>query len=169
MGNPTTIYWDIRLSDNFPTIEFRVTDICMSVEEAFTITGLIRALVWTCYQEIVNDVPLVNVRPELLKAAHWNAARYGLTNNLIDVVNKIPISATDLVEKFLNYLRPALEKFGDWQNISTSVPKILEQGNGAQRQLKIYQENKSFQDVVDYIVAQTKPVNNPITQSPNQG
>lgn len=157
IDDPTTIYWDIRLSDKFPTIEFRVTDICMTVEEAVTITGLIRALVWTCYQEIIDNAPLVNVRPELLEAASWYAARYGLTNKLIDVVNKVPLSATDLLGQFLDYLHPALENFGDWKFISASVQKIIDCGNGAQRQLAIYQKTKSFKDVVDYIVTQTKP------------
>ena len=155
--DPTTIYWDIRLSDKFPTIEFRVTDICLSVEEAVTITGLVRALVYTCYREEVNGDPLLEVRPELLKAAHWTAARYGLTGNLIDLESKVAISAKDLVHKFLTYLRSGLEHFGDWDTISTSVQKILEEGNGAQRQLAIYQQTKSLSDVVDYIVEQTKP------------
>lgn len=159
INDPTTIYWDIRLSDKFPTIEFRVTDICMSVEEAVTITGLIRALVWTCYQETINDTPLIKVRPELLQAASWCAARYGLTENLIDVIDKVSLPAKDLVNKFLDYLHPALSNFDDWETISSSVQKILEQGNGAQRQLAVYEKNQSFKDVVDYIVAQTKPSN----------
>ncbi len=159
IDSPTTIYWDIRLSDKFPTIEFRVTDICLSVEEAVTITGLIRALVYTCYQEVVNDDPFIKVRPELLKAAHWSAARYGLTGNLIDLENKRAIPAKDLVNKFLAYLRLGLEHFNDWDTISTSVQKILEEGNGAQRQLAVYQQTGSLSDVVDYIVEQTEPKN----------
>ena len=157
IDSPTTIYWDIRLSDKFPTIEFRVTDICLSVEEAVTITGLIRALVYTCYQEVVNNDPLIEVRPELLKAAHWNAARYGLTGKLIDLENKLAIPAKDLVNKFLAYLRLGLEQFDDWKTISASVQKILEDGNGAQRQLAVYHQTGNLSDVVDYVVEQTKP------------
>jgi carboxylate-amine ligase len=152
----SNIYWDIRLSNKFPTIEFRVTDVCMTVEEAVTITGLIRALVWTSYQEIINDVPFEPIRPEILQAAQWSAARYGLTDKLIDVENKIQVPAQELVKRFIKYLRPALEKFGDWETISTSVQGILERGNGAQRQLAVYQKNQSFDEVVDYIVQQTK-------------
>lgn len=157
IDSPTTIYWDIRLSDKFPTIEFRVTDICLSVEEAVTITGLIRALVYTCYQEVVNNDPLIEVRPELLKAAHWNAARYGLTGKLIDLESKLAIPAKDLVNKFLAYLRLGLEQFDDWKTISASVQKILEDGNGAQRQLAVYHQTGNLSNVVDYIVEQTKP------------
>jgi len=152
----TNIYWDIRLSENFPTIEFRVTDICMTVEEAVTITGLVRGLVWTGYQEVINDAPINIVRSELSEAAQWCAARYGLTESLIDVTDKAQVPAKDLVNQFINYLRPALEKFGDWETISTSVQKILEQGNGAQRQLNVYQKNNSFEDVVDYVIEQTQ-------------
>ena len=154
--DPTNIYWDIRLSENFPTIEFRVTDICMTVEEAVTITGLVRALVWQGYQEVINDAPLDPIRAELSEASQWCAARYGLTNNLIDVIDKVQLPAKDLINKFLSYLRPGLEKFGDWDEISAAVQKILEQGNGAQRQLAVYEKNQSFEEVVDYIVEQTK-------------
>lgn len=156
INDPTNIYWDIRLSHKFPTIEFRVTDICLTVEEAVTITGLVRALVWTAYREVINNLPLPQVRPEIVQVAQWYAARYGLTGKLIDVEGKIPLSAAELVDKFLNYLRPALEKFGDWQTISNSVRHIIEQGNGAQRQLAVYQKNQSFEEVVDYIIEQTK-------------
>ena len=160
IDDPTNIYWDIRLSHKFPTIEFRVTDICMTVEEAVTITGLVRALVWTGYQEVINDVPLERVRPELLQVANWYAARYGLSENLIDFQRKIPIPAPELINNFLDYLRPGLEKFDDWQTISTSVQNILQQGNGAQRQLEVYQKKHSLEAVVDYIVEQTKTFSN---------
>ena len=152
----SNIYWDIRLSDKFPTIEFRVTDICMTVEEAVTITGLVRALVWTAYQEVINDKPFNRLRSEIMQAAHWCAARYGLTGKLIDVENKVQLPARELINKFLHYLRPALEEFGDWETISASVQKILEQGNGAQRQLAIYQKKQNLEEVVDYIIEQTK-------------
>ena len=154
--DPTNIYWDIRLSEKFPTIEFRVTDVCMTVEEAVTITGLVRALVWQGYQEVINDAPFASVRTELSEASQWCAARYGLTDNLIDVTDKVQLPAQDLIDKFLDYLRPGLEKFGDWEIISTSVAKILQQGNGAQRQIEVYEKNNSFEEVVDYIVEQTK-------------
>ena len=160
IDDPTNIYWDIRLSDTFPTIEFRVTDVCLTVEEAVTIAGLVRALVWTGYQEVINDLPFPQVRPELLQVAQWYAARYGLTDNLIDVRAKVPVSAASLFDNFLNYLRPALKKFGDWQTISASVQNILKHGNGAQRQLNVYQNDQSFEAVVDYMVEQTKTFSN---------
>ena len=153
--DPTTIYWDIRISDRFPTIEFRVTDICLTIDEAVMIAGLIRGLVLTCYHEIENKQPQVLVHPELLKTAHWNAARYGLESNLIDVIEKRSIPAAELVNKFLSYIRPALEELGDWEEISSLVQKTLTDGNAAQRQAQIYKKTGSWTDIVDYIIEQT--------------
>jgi carboxylate-amine ligase len=153
--DPTTIYWDIRISDRYPTIEFRVTDICLTVDEAVMISGLIRGLVLTCYYEIENQNPPVLVHPELLKTAHWNAARYGLESDLIDVIEKRSTPATELVNQFLNYIRPALEELGDWEEVSGLVQKTLTDGNAAQRQAQVYQKTGNWQDVVDYMIEQT--------------
>lgn len=151
----TTIYWDIRVSDKYPTLEFRVTDICLTVDEAVMIAGLIRGLVLTCYTEVKNQDPEILVHPEILRSAHWNAARYGLENHLIDVIEKRSIPATELVYKFLNYIRPALEELGDWEEVSSLVEKTLTDGNAAQRQAQVYRKTGNWADVVDYLIEQT--------------
>ncbi|MGB3405805.1 MAG: carboxylate-amine ligase [Microcoleaceae cyanobacterium] len=151
----TTIYWDIRVSDKYPTIEFRVTDICQTVDEAVMITGLIQGLVLTCLTEIKQNKSALIIHPELLKTAHWNAARYGLNNHLIDVIEKRSIPAAELVNKFLNYIRPALEELGTWEEVSGLVQKTLTDGNAAQRQLQVYENTGNWEDVVDYVIEQT--------------
>ncbi|MBE9167658.1 carboxylate-amine ligase [Pleurocapsales cyanobacterium LEGE 06147] len=151
----TKIYWDIRLSEKFPTIEFRVADVCLTVEETVAIAGLIRGLARTCYQEAIHNTPFVAVRHELLRSAHWCAARYGLAGNLIDVIKERPVPAKDLVHQFLDYIHPALNEFGDWDEISSLVERILKQGNGAQRQMAVYQKTGSYDEVIEAIVAQT--------------
>lgn len=152
----TTIYWDIRISEHYPTIEFRVNDICLTVDEAAMIAGLVRGLVQTCLTEIENNFPLISVHPELLKTAHWYAARYGLQGNLIDVVQQRSKPAKDLVRQFLNYLRPALEQLGDWEEVSSLVDKVLRDGNAAQRQLEVYRRQGKMVEVVDYLIEQTR-------------
>ncbi|HSH77821.1 MAG TPA: glutamate--cysteine ligase, partial [Herpetosiphonaceae bacterium] len=76
IADPTNIYWDIRLPAKLPTIEFRVTDVCLTVDEAVMVAGLTRGLVRTCYEQWEAGVPVVAARPELLRSAHWRAARY---------------------------------------------------------------------------------------------
>jgi carboxylate-amine ligase len=81
----TKIYWDVRLSERFPTLEFRVTDVCMTVDEAVMVAGLVRGLARTCYEQALRDEPFVAARPELVRAAQWRAARYGLDAELMDM------------------------------------------------------------------------------------
>lgn len=155
VAEATKIYWDVRLSERFETIEFRVTDVCMTVDEAVMIAGLVRALVQTCYEQALQDTPFVASRPELLRAAHWRAARYGLEADLIDPEREVAVPASALIEKLLNFVRSALEAQGDWDEVTSQVENTLRQGNGATRQRQAYARSERFEDVVDLIVAQT--------------
>lgn len=152
----TKIYWDIRLSERFPTIEFRVTDCCMTVDECVMIVGLIRAIVQTCYTYIQQNKPAPDVRPELVRAAHWQAARYGIEGKLTDVVAQRSLPAPTLIEHLLTTLQPALEAQQSWDEVVGLVRTTLQQGNGAIRQRRAYQRNGRIEDVVDLIVAETK-------------
>jgi carboxylate-amine ligase len=151
----TKIYWDVRLSERFPTIEFRVTDVCTTIDEAVMIAGLTRALAQTCYTEVIQNQPFTDVRPEILRAAHWHAARHGITEHLIDVINKRAISADDMIDKLLNFIKPALEAQGDWDEVSQLVQHTLQHGTSADRQRQAYQRRNSMEDVVDLLVAET--------------
>lgn len=156
INDATNIYWDIRLSERFNTIEFRVTDCCPTVNEVVMIVGLIRAVVQTCYEQARRDDPIPAVRPELLRAAHWRAARYGINDDLIDVVAQQSIPAVTLMEKMLASLRPALEAEGAWEEVSSLVQETLQRGNGAMRQRAAFSRNERIEDVVALLVAETK-------------
>lgn len=151
----TKVYWDVRPSERYPTLEFRVTDVCMTVDEAVMVAGLVRALARTCYDATKADKPFPAARHELVRAAHWRAARYGLDTELIDVSEQCAIPARELVEKFLAFVRPSLEEYGDWDEIQALVRETMQQGNGATRQREVYKRTGRLEDVVDLIVAET--------------
>ena len=151
----TKIYWDIRLSERFNTIEFRVTDCCLTVDETVMITGLVRAVVQTCYEQARRNDPMQVVRPELLRVSHWRAARHGIGSDLIDVVAQRSFPAAAMMEKMLSAVRPALEAEGNWEEVASLVHETLRCGNGAMRQRAAYQRNERVEDVVAYIVAAT--------------
>jgi len=155
LEDPTKIYWDLRLSERFSTIEFRITDVCMTVSETVMVAGLIRALVRTCYEQVMHAVPYPLVSNDVIRAAHWRAARYGLDEELVDIQHMCSIPAHQLIEQMLAFLRPALEAEGDWELVSTCVRNVLETGNGATRQRKVYKHSGRFEDVVDFVVAET--------------
>jgi glutamate---cysteine ligase / carboxylate-amine ligase len=151
----TKIYWDIRLSERYPTLEFRMADVCASIDEAVMLAGLIRALAQTCYEQAQQDKPFASVRPELLRVAHWQAARYGLATELIDVQSERAIPAAELIEALLTLVRPVLESRQEWDEVSLLVYRVLDQGTGADRQRQVYQQTGQLEAVVDWLVSET--------------
>ncbi|MGB3615618.1 MAG: carboxylate-amine ligase [Elainellaceae cyanobacterium] len=151
----TKIYWDIRLSEHVPTIEFRFADVCTTVDEAIMVTGLVRALARTCYREIMEGQPAIEMRPEVLQAARWRSARHGMDDTLIDVINQRPRPAQQVLQQFLDYVTPAMEDLGDREELTGLVGQMLQRGTGAQRQRGVYAKTQRLEDVVDTIVAQT--------------
>ncbi len=151
----TQICWDLRPSERYPTLEFRVPDMCMTVDEAVLMAGLARSLVRTCYEQALLDAPYKAVRPELLRAAHWSASRWGLDAELVDVDAECTVPARELVEKFLEFVRPALEEFGEWDEVYAIVQETMQQGNSAARQRDVYKRTGSLEDVVDFVVRET--------------
>ena len=105
---------------------------------------------------IFDDPPHpVPVRPELLRAAKWRAARYGLEAELIDVEKGESVAATEMVERLLVRLRGALEEDESWEEISGLVRVVLRRGNGAARQRAVFARGGNLEEVVDYMVAET--------------
>ncbi len=155
IADPSKLYWDVRPSMHFPTLEFRIADVCQDLDEAVLVAGLCRALARTCVEAATRDEPSHPVRPEMLRASKWRAARFGLDGELIDVHAERLVPAPELVETLLGFLRPALEALGDWPEVSTLARRTLERGNGAQRQRQAYARAGRFEDVVDEIIAET--------------
>ncbi len=150
------LYWDIRPSMRFETIEFRIADVAQSVDEAVLTAGLCRGLALACQAEVETDQPPTADRAELLRAAKWLAARHGLDDQLFDFTAKRLAPAAKVVQSLLDFLRPTLEQLGDWDELQALTQQTLKRGNGARRQRAIYGQTGRFEDVVDAIVAETK-------------
>lgn len=155
IDDATRIYWDMRLSLKIPTVEFRVADVCMTVNEAVMQAGLARGIARTCYEHSQAGLPYSQPPHEVLRAAHWHAARYGLNGTLINVHQGKKVPAHDLIRSLLAFTREALEELGDWDEVSALVEETLGRGNGASRQRKAYHRRGELQDVVDYLLAET--------------
>ena len=153
------IYWDVRPSAKFPTVEFRVADVGMTVDDSVMVAGLVRALAVTAAREAEagGGADGTGVRPELLRAATWRAARYGIGADLIDVVAQTAVPARELIGRFLERLRPALVDAGDEEEVSGLVGRVLAEGTGADRQRRVWAATGSPGAVVDFIVEATGP------------
>ncbi len=128
------MYFDARLSADYPTVELRVCDVCIEVEDAVAIAGLSRALVETAARaEGRRDLP-----SELLRAASWRAARFGLSDELVDLTGASGAVATvpawDLVDALIAHVQPALDEAGDTAVVGRALDRIRREGTGAERQ-----------------------------------
>lgn len=146
------IYWDVRPSQQFDTLEFRVSDACLSVEDAVMVAGLVRALTRSC---ALREQQAITAAPELLLAAQWRAARSGCRGELVDVTTGQAVPARTRIDALMEFLRPALEEFGDWDTISNSVERVLAAGTGAERQRAFVASTGSLTGLIGYLTEQT--------------
>jgi carboxylate-amine ligase len=154
---PARLYWDVRPSARYPTLELRVADIPLTVEESVTVAGLFRALVVEAMAQAEAGEAVPVVRPELLRAALWRAARYGLDGDLLDVCAPASVPATTVLTDLLARLRPHLEALGDAEVVGAGVARVLEEGTGAERQRRAHARRGSLDDVTEAIAAATVP------------
>ena len=152
---PNQIYWDMRLPQKLETVEIRVADVCTTLDEAVMLAGLCRALVRTCHERAEAGEPYPAARPEILRAAHWIASRYGLDAELVDIEARRSIPAREVIQKLLLFVRPALEEHGDWEEVAMLLSDTLERGNGALRQRRAYERAGRLEDVVDMLIERT--------------
>ncbi|MGN6694531.1 MAG: carboxylate-amine ligase [Aquihabitans sp.] len=134
IDSPKRLYWTVRPSSRYPTIEFRIADVCPTVEEAAMVAGLARALVVTAMREVEAGAPASNPRVEVLRMAEWQAARYGLSGPLVDAETGAQRTAREAVSQLLDHVGDALDATGDGRLVRRTVSEVLAGGNGADRQ-----------------------------------
>lgn len=149
------IYWDVRLSARNPTLEFRVADTCTTIDEAVLHAALCRALATTARDEAQRGAPLAAVRGELLRAAKWRAARFGVSDLLLDPIEGNSVPAATAVARLLDHVRPVLEDLGEWDEVSQLAQRVLSDGTSADRQRRRMHENGRLESVVDGLIAET--------------
>lgn len=153
----TFLYWFARPSARYPTLEVRVCDTCMSVDDAVAIAALARALVWSCAREASDTDELGSTQREVVEVATWQAARYGLDEMLASPTTGSPRPACDVVDELLSFTREGLEAHGDRDEVEELVGQLLGRGNGAARQRAAYERRERWDDVVDELLTQTAP------------
>jgi carboxylate-amine ligase len=153
LPDATFLYWDVRPSARYQTLEFRAADACLTVDDAVMVAGLWRAVARTAVEEARAGVPRMVLRGELVDAARWRAARYGLEGTLVDLVEGRTAPAGAVVDRLLAHLRPALEAADDWDEVSALVERTIADGNGASRQRAAFARRGEMADVLDLLLA----------------
>ena len=141
----THLYWYVRPSARYPTLEFRVCDVCLDPGDVVTLAGLLRALVWTC-EAASRDGRMPrpagsNVGDDYqLRASVWRAARYGLEGLLVDPETGLAGPADAVIRSAVSRLEAGLDAHGDLAEVGDGVERILTRGNGAMWQRQVAAE-----------------------------
>ena len=154
IDNAKKIWWDIRVHPFFETIEFRICDCPMLVDETMAFVALFQALCAKLYKLRLQNMSYINYSRALINENKWRAARYGIDGNLIDFGKEIEVSCRSLVLELLDFVDDVVDGLGCRDDLNY-IHKILENGTGADKQLAIYNQTGSFEAVVDYITSQT--------------
>jgi carboxylate-amine ligase len=142
------IYFDARLSHHHPTVEVRVSDVCLYSDDAVLIALLTRGLVETTAREWrAGQAPLA-VPTALVKMASWRAGRFGMDGKLLHPLTGRPEDAESVALALLRYLRPALQDQGDAEIAESLLRQLLARGTGARRQRAALLRRGSLEDVV---------------------
>jgi glutamate---cysteine ligase / carboxylate-amine ligase len=149
------IYFDARLSRRYPTVEIRVADVCLRVEDAVLLASLARALVETAARAWRRGEPPHESRIELLNLAGWRASRSGLDGELVDPLTGRAAPAEVVLRGLLDHVGPALAACGDLATTTGLLEKLLERGNGADAQRRVHGRTGELAAVVQDAVRQT--------------
>ena len=144
----THIWWDVRPHPRFGTIEIRVMDAVSRVEDALAITAYIQALVKR-YSELYEAGEKLPAHHRVLASENkWLAARYGVEAPLIDLLtgSRIRVSASQLVRRTLREIEPHARELGSERELE-GIQRILTDGNGADDQLRVYEESRDVTQV----------------------
>jgi carboxylate-amine ligase len=154
IDNAKKIWWDVRVHPFFDTIEFRICDVPLLVNETMAITALLQALVVKLYKLRLQNISFIVYTKALINENKWRASRYGIQGKLIDFGKQAEIDTKLLILELLDFIDDVVDDLGSRKYISM-VHSILENGTGADRQLAIFEKTNSMEKVVDYIADQT--------------
>jgi glutamate---cysteine ligase / carboxylate-amine ligase len=157
----TKIWWDVRPSVRFPTLEVRIMDVCPLIEDTIGIASLLRCLCRYLDRTRAarHDRPVATL---LCNENRWRAQRYGLSQGFVDTEHGGMVAITDLVETLLDRTAEDAAHFGCVDEIE-HIRTILARGTSADRQLARYEtllasgvsRNVALAGVVDQLIEDT--------------
>ncbi|MFJ5550524.1 glutamate--cysteine ligase [Streptomyces sp. NPDC093225] len=152
------VYWDMRPSGTWPTLEIRAPDMSPELDVAVLQAALGRALVATSLAALAAGEPAPQVSDDVLRLARWRAAHDGLEGYAIDPFTGTELPAATLAETLLDLLAPDLAAAGDLEHASATLTALFRDGSGAHRQRAIFARRENLSDVLHHLADATESV-----------
>ena len=158
----TRIWWDIRPSARFPTLETRIMDVCTLLEDTISLAALLVCILRMLYRLRTANQRWRIYAPMLIRENRWRAMRYSFDEGLIDLAKGIVVPVEDLLEELLGLVAEDAEALDCTQEIN-SLRHILQRGTSAHRQLRKFElevaagasEEDALKGVVDKLIKET--------------
>lgn len=149
------VWWDVRPHHAYPTLEFRVCDVCTRVEEATCLAAILQAIVAKIWK-LRRDNLTFRVYPSLMVEENkWRAVRFGLDGKLIDFGQEKELPARELISEMLQwFVDDVVDELGSRRQVEYAF-EIMKNGTSADRQLATFDRTGDFKAVVDRVVSET--------------
>jgi carboxylate-amine ligase len=158
----TKLWWDIRPSARYPTLELRSTDICSRIDDGITIAALYVSLLAMLYRLRLDNQRWRTYSRMLISENGWRAQRYGISESLIDFGLGEPVPFPELVEEIIELVRSDAEELGCLAEVE-HARVICRRGTSADQQLVVYNEalaggaepEEAMRAIVDHLIEET--------------
>lgn len=150
IDNAKKIWWDLRVHPFFNTVEYRICDVPMTINETITIAALFQAITAKIYKLRSQNMNYMIYQRSLINENKWRASRYGIDGSLIDFGKETEVNTRSLIYELLDFVDDVVDELGS-RHIVNHVARIFETGTGADRQLAVFREKNDLVSVVDYI------------------
>jgi carboxylate-amine ligase len=155
IDNGKKVWWDIRPHPFFETLEVRVCDIPMRLDETLAIAALIQATAAMLWKLHASNKSYRIYGRALISENKFRASRYGLDGKMIDFGKEEEVPEKKLMHEYLHMIDDVVDELGSRDEIDY-IHEMLKMGSGADRQLRVFRETGDLKKVVDYIVEETK-------------
>jgi carboxylate-amine ligase len=157
------VWWDIRPSARYPTLEMRIADICTTIEDGITIAAVYTSLLSMLYTKRQHNQRWRTYANFLIAENLWRAQRYGINEPLMDFGVGRLVPFPELTEELIEILAPEAARLGCVPEVE-HMREIVRRGTSADRQLAVYEKalaegNDSpaaLRKVVDFLITETK-------------
>jgi carboxylate-amine ligase len=163
IDDSTKIWWDVRPSARFPTLEMRITDVCTRLEDSLTIAALYLSILHMLYRLRRSNQRWRQYAPMLISENIWRAQRYGIEGSLMDFGRGVLVPFADLVEELIEMVTPDAEELGCVPHIERARD-IVKQGTSADRQIQVVKaalaegatNDEALRKLVQYLISDTQ-------------
>lgn len=158
----TKIWWDLRPSARFPTIEMRITDVATRLDDGVAIAATFQSFVAMLISLKRRNQRWRQYLPALVSENRWMAQRHGVSGTLIDFGRREAVPFRDLVEEIIAFTREEAEALGCLEEVER-IRSIAAEGTSADRQVAVYEraltdgssEKVALRAVVDHLIKET--------------